>query len=147
MERDLAEFVSTLKRTGTAMCFPVGKSLTLALRRFGFEPGLEVILRFEKERVEICPRHSLEQVRKGLDSAARELKELRDRIQAYGRALPPAPDENPESPETLEAELLGLLECLLADDLDPAISKLQSVAELGEPPVPPPAGKARGRRG
>jgi hypothetical protein len=32
---------------------------------------------------------------------------------------------------SLEGELLGLLECLLSDDLDPAIQKLEGVDELG----------------
>jgi hypothetical protein len=136
METNLTELVSTVKTRGTTVCFRLGKPMAAALSRFGFEEGQEVVLRLGRERLEIRPRNRPEEVRAKLRLAAGELKELRDRIEAFTRDLPQSEDLELEDDESLEAELLGLLEVLVADDLDPAIAKLESVSKLGTPPRP-----------
>lgn len=142
MSADLSEFRSRLKKQGTMLCLPLGKSLSAALKRYGLEPEQEVVVRFRPERLEVRPRNRPEEIRVKLKEAMEELKSLRERIQGWARELPPAPDEALESEETLEGELLGMLECLLSDDLEPAIRKLESAGELG--PETSPKGRLRG---
>jgi hypothetical protein len=131
MSADLSEFRSRLKKQGTMLCLPLGKSLSTALKRYGLAPDQEVVVKFRPERMEIRPRNTPEEVREKLKGAKEELKSLRERIQGWTRELPAVSDEALESGETLEGELLGMLECLLADDLEPAIRKLESADELG----------------
>ncbi|MEO6193780.1 MAG: hypothetical protein ABIS20_12280 [Thermoanaerobaculia bacterium] len=132
---DLAEFKSKVTRQGTMLCFPLGKSLGIALKRYGFIPGQPVVVRFDRERLEIRPLNTPEEVRDKLRLAGGELKAFRNRMRALAKDLPPVSDEELEGEASLEGELLGLLECLLSDDLDPAIQKLEGVDELG--PVSP----------
>jgi hypothetical protein len=143
MVADLLEFESTLKRQGSVLCLPVGKSLELALRRHGFQSGQSVILRFAVERLEIRPRNTPEEIRDKLLSAAEEIRSFKARMLAFARDLPQVSDEELEEAENLEGELLGMLECLVADDLDPAIAKLESVTRLGPPPADEPPAQAR----
>jgi hypothetical protein len=133
---DLAEFKSKVSKQGTMLCFPLGKSLGIALKRFGFAPGQAVLVRFDQERLEILPMSSPEVVRDKLKQAAGELRAFRERMRNLVKELPSGSDEELEEDGTLEGELLGMLECLLSDDLEPALRKLESVDELG--PVPPP---------
>lgn len=136
MGADLTEFASKLKKQGTTLCVPLGKSLGTALRQFGFHPDQEITVRFGFERLEILPRDTPAQIRDKLKLAAAELRAFRERMASLARRLPPVLDEDLEAGESLEAELLGMLECLMADDLDPAIHKLETVGELG-PAVAP----------
>jgi hypothetical protein len=142
MAADLSEFRTRLKKQGTMLCLPLGKSLGTALKRYGLAPGQEVVVRFRPERLEIRPRNTPEEVRQKLKGAVQELRSLRERIQGWTLELPAVSDEALESGETLEGELLGMLECLLADDLEPAIRKLESADELG-----PASSKKHGPRG
>lgn len=125
MRGEISEFRSKLRKQGYNLCLPLGASLPMALKAFGYEVGQEVVVRFHHDRLEIFPRSSPELLReKVLD----ELKGFKERIEAYRKELPWAPEE-----ETLEAELQRLLERLVANDLDPAIAKLRSVALFGPP--------------
>ena len=108
------------------LCLPLGKSLGTALKRYGLEADQEVVVRFRRERLEIRPRNTPEEIRRKLKGAVEELRSLRERIQDWARELPSTPGEEPEGEETPEGELLGMLECLLSDDLEPAIRKLES---------------------
>lgn len=73
-----------------------------------------------------------EELLRKLAGDTRDLREIRERVQTYIDGLPKVSDEELEAQATLEAELLGLLECLVADDLDPALAKLESLAALEE---------------
>lgn len=130
MPVDISEFQTRLKRQGLMLCFPLGRSLGVALEHFGFQVDQEVVMRFGQERLEILPRTSTEAARDKMLSAAGELRSVRDRMQAIASSFSDVTDEELEKEETPEAELLGVLECLVADDLDPAIEKLESVASL-----------------
>lgn len=105
------------------LCLPLGKSLGTALKRYGLEADQEVVVRFRRERLEIRPRNTPEEIRRKLKGAVEELRSLRERVQDWARELPATPGEEPEGEEE---ELLGMLECLLSDDLEPAIRKLES---------------------
>lgn len=133
MPEDLTEFTTTVKKQGTMLCLSLGKTLGLALQRFGFAPDQPVVVRFSQQRLEIRPVASLESVRDRMLRSADELRAFRDKIRGLLDSLPRVTDEELESGDTPEAELLGTLECLISDDLDPAIRKLQSAERLKEP--------------
>lgn len=145
MAVDLSEFASTLKQQGTTLCLPLGRTLGLALSRFGFQPGQEVVVRFAHEKLEVLPRGSSREVRRKLTRAAEELRAFAEGMRTLLQELPEVPDDEPEKADTWEAEVLGMLECLLADDLLPAIEKLESVESWGPEPAPRP--KARRKAG
>lgn len=143
MVADRLEWESKLKRQGSVLCLPVGKSLELALKRHGFAPGQSVLLRFAPEGLEVRPRKTTEEIRGQLLSAAEEIKAFKARMLALARDLPLVSEEELEETDTLEGELLGMLECLVSDDLDPAIAKLESVTRLGPPPASEPPAQAK----
>jgi hypothetical protein len=133
MPEELTEFTTTVKKQGTMLCLPLGKTLGLALQRFGFAPDQPVVVRFSEQRLEIRPVASLGAVRDQMLRSVDELRAFREKMRGLLAALPHLTDELLESGETPEGELLGTLECLISDDLDPAIRKLQSVERLKEP--------------
>jgi hypothetical protein len=133
MPEDLTEFTTTVKKQGTMLCFPLGKTLALALKRFGFAPDQPVVVRFSEQRLEIRPAGSLGSIRDKMLHSVGELQAFRDKMQGLLQALPYVSDEELESGETPEGELLGTLECLISDDLDPALRKLRSVEKLRDP--------------
>jgi hypothetical protein len=133
MSEDLTEFMTTVKKQGTMLCLPLGKTLGLALSRFGFAPDQPVVVRFSEQRLEIRPVGSLGAVRDQMLGSVAELRAFREKMRGLLESLPRITGEEVESGESLEAEVLGTLECLIADDLDPAIRKLQSVEGLEDP--------------
>jgi hypothetical protein len=133
MPEDLTEFTTTVKKQGTMLCLPLGKTLGLALKRFGFAPDQPVVVRFSEQRLEIRPVASLGAVRDQMLRSVDELRTFRERMRGLLRSLPPVTDEQLESGEAAEVEILGTLECLISDDLDPAIRKLRSVERLKDP--------------
>ena len=133
MSEELTEFTTTVKKQGTMLCLPLGKTLGLALQRFGFVPDQPVVVRFSDQRLEIRPVASLGAVRDQMLRSVDELRAFREKMRGLLAALPHLTDEQLESGETPEGELLGTLECLISDDLDPAIRKLQSAERLKEP--------------
>jgi hypothetical protein len=143
---DLAEFKSKVSKQGTMLCFPLGKSLGIALKQSGFALDQAVVVRFDQERLEIRPLNSPELIRNKLRQEAVSFRALMERMRNLIQELPAVSDEELEEDGTLEGELLGMLECLLSDDLEPALRKLESVDELG--PVPPrhPGKAARNRK-
>lgn len=145
MDAELFEFAARLKKQGTTLCVPLGKSLGMALKRAGFRPDQEVTVRFGEERLEILPRDTPREIQGKLKLAGGELKAFRERMKSLATKLPAVSDDELEAEETLEGELLGMIECLISDDLDPAIHKLDTVDELGPDPAAPAKG-ARGKR-
>jgi hypothetical protein len=133
MSEDLTEFTTTVKKQGTMLCLPLGKTLGLALERFGFAPDQPVVVRFSAERLEIRPVGSLGSVREKMLRSVAELRAFREKMRGLLESLPRVPDEALESGGSPEGEILGTLECLISDDLEPAIRKLQSVERLEDP--------------
>jgi len=127
---DLSDFVSTLKMQRQMLCFPLGDSLPVALHIFGFRPGQDVLVSFEHERLEIRPRNTPREIQAKLQAGAAELRRFQARMQALLKELPAVSEDELAESETVESELLGTLECLINDDLGPAIQKLESVASL-----------------
>jgi hypothetical protein len=139
MNAELFEFASKLKKQGTTLSISLGQSLGIALKQAGFRPDQEITVRFGNERLEILPRDTPEQIRDKVKLEAVGLRAFRERILDLAKRLPAASEEDLEAGESLEGELLGMLECLVADDLDPAIHKLETVDDLG-----PEAGSGSG---
>ena len=101
---DLAEFKSKVTQQGTMLCFPLGKSLGIALKRYGFISGQPVVVRFDRERLEIRPLNTPEAVRDKLRLAGGELKAFRERMRALANDLPQVSDEELEGEMSLEGE-------------------------------------------
>jgi hypothetical protein len=133
MTADPSEFMTTLERQGSALCLSLGETLTAVLERHGFRLGQEVLVRFGQERMQILLRATVQEVRDELKLAGVELKRFEARMKELLDRLPAVSDEALEREESLEGELQGLLECLLADDLAPAIRKLESADAAGRP--------------
>jgi hypothetical protein len=133
MPENLVELTSRVTTQGTTLCFPLGKTLARVLDRFGFGLDEQVVLRFSDERLEIRRLNTPSAIREKLKHSAADLRAFTERMRGYARDLPAGPDEEVEPEATREGELLGMLECLIADDLDPAVQKLESVDELGGP--------------
>jgi hypothetical protein len=152
MSTELSEFASTLHTLGTVLCVPLGSSLEEILRQCGFHPDQEVIVRFGKDRVVILPRNTIEEILRKTKLAAGDLREVRERIWGLMEALPAATHEDvihedADREESPEEVLLGTLECLIADDLSPAIDKLESLKERDSSSAPvPEAGERRTSR-
>ena len=143
MPEDLTELKTTVKKRGTMLCFPLGKSLGMALERFGFALDQPVVVRFSEQRLEIRPVGSLGAVRDEMLHSVEDLQTFRNRMQGLLETLPHVTDEELEADATQEGELLGTLECLISDDLDPAIRKLRSVEKLRDPDRWRPTGKGK----
>jgi hypothetical protein len=133
MSVDPSEFTTTLEKQGPALCLPLGEALTAILERHGFRLGQEVLVRFGQERMQILLRGTVQEVRDELKLAGAELKRFEARMKELLDRLPAVSDEALEREESLEGELQGLLECLLADDLAPAIRKLEAADAAGRP--------------
>jgi hypothetical protein len=135
MSTDLSEFTTTLEQEGASLRLPLGERLAMALERFGFRPGQKVLVRFGQQRLQVLPCNTTQEVRDHLALAAQALRQVEGGMREQLIRLPTPSDEQLENEETsLEGELQGLLECLLADNLVPAIDKLESADRLGTPP-------------
>ncbi|HEV8580170.1 MAG TPA: hypothetical protein VGX68_13950 [Thermoanaerobaculia bacterium] len=133
MQSDLVEFASKLSKQGSWLRLSLGKSLGVALERFGFRPGQDVLVRLAWERLEIRPRNTPQEIQEKLKTAGEELQQFRERMQTLLGELPAETDDD-ELEGTLEGELLGCLQCLITDDLEPAIRKLEEAARWQPPP-------------
>jgi hypothetical protein len=124
------------------------------LAEMGLAQGTRVVVEATPGRLLLTPFWDVQAVRSDLGAIARDLAAIRGRLRRVAGLLPgpsgaglPNPvisvtPEMPEMPETLEtpemaevgADLLGTLECILADDLEPALAKLQEAVAvtLGE---------------
>jgi antitoxin component of MazEF toxin-antitoxin module len=108
------------------------------LAELGLGEGARVVVEVAPGRLLLTPYWDAAAVRADLHSIARDLAEVRRRLRRVTSLLPePAePDGAAEGAESTAevggADLLGTLECLLADDLDPALAKLQeALGSLG----------------
>ncbi len=146
MSREISEFKSKLAKQGYNLCLPLGASLPAALKAFGFAVGQDVVVRFRYDRLEIFPHSSPELLRDKLLGHVDDVKSLKERMLAYMKELPEISDEDLEAGETLESELMGMLECLVADDLDAAIQKLESVVQFAPPARAKPAAGRQSKR-
>ena len=139
MANDASEFDSTLEAQGTRLCLPLAAgTLEEMLERFGFCPDQAVVVRFAPDRLEVRPRNTPGEIQERFKRGAQELQQFADRVRSWAAEMPVLTEEELREEVTWQDEVLGMLECLLGDDLIPAIRKLESVDEL----LPPPAGRS-----
>src|SRR5262245_9584404 len=83
-------------------------------------------------RLVLAAPRNIRQVQSELWELARGLAELRDRLAELSRELPEPPDAmlRAEVPADVEADVQGTLQCIVSDDLDPAVEKLRAAAAV-----------------
>lgn len=136
MVNESSAFDSRLEARGNGLCLPLEGELEVVLERFGFHADQEVVVRLTPDRLEIRPRNTPGEIQVRMKRGALELQQLADRVKAWAEELPALPDEELGDEMTWAEEVRGMLECLLGDNLVPAIRKLETVDDL----LPPPAG-------
>src|SRR4051794_39107609 len=99
MSTDLSEFTTTLEQEGVSLRLPLGESLAKALERFGFRPGQKVLVRFGRERLQVLPCNTTQEVRDHLALAAKELRQIEGRMREELIRLPTVSDEQLENEE------------------------------------------------
>lgn len=71
---------------------------------------------------------------KGAEELLQKARKLKKEVRAFGREardfLRTRPEIAEDELEKLETDLLGTVECLLADDLEPALKKLDELEGL-----------------
>ena len=83
------------------------------------------------ERLEIRPRREVEDVQDGLGDLELQLRKLERSLRTLRSHLAePDPRKGSEGSPSLESELAVAIDCLLADDIRPAIGHLESAARL-----------------
>jgi len=107
------------------------------LAEMGVAPGTRVVLEATRGRILLSTFWDVQTVRSDLGTIARDLEEIRGRLRRVAGLLPEPggmgtakiPEEAPEI-ATVGADLLGTLECILADDVEPALAKLQEAVAI-----------------
>ena len=117
-------FVTRLRTGKRSLKLPLPGLSREDLERFRFGDGQEVRVRLTDERLEIRPRTDAEDVQDGLGDAALQMRRIERRLRTLRSHL-----REPESP-SLESELAVAIDCLLADEVLPAIAHLESAAGL-----------------
>jgi antitoxin component of MazEF toxin-antitoxin module len=103
------------------------------LTEMGIAEGARVVLETRSGRLLLTPFWDVRTVHSDLGTIASELEEIRARLRRVARLLPESAESPaPETPEMFAVgiDLLGTLECILADDLEPALAKLQEAVTL-----------------
>lgn len=71
---------------------------------------------------------------KGAEELLQKARKLKKEVRAFGREarefLRTRPEVDEDELEKLETDMLGTVECLLADDLEPALKKLDELEGL-----------------
>jgi hypothetical protein len=117
-------FVTRLQAGKRSLKLPLPGLSREDLERFRFEDGQEVRVRLTDERLEIRPRREVVDVQDGLGDAALQMRRIEKSLRTLRSHL-----REPESP-SLESEIAVAIDCLLADEILPAIAHLESAAGL-----------------
>jgi hypothetical protein len=117
-------FVTRLRTGKRALKLPLPGLSREDLERFRFGDGQEVRVRLTDERLEIRPRRDVVDVQDGLGDAALRMRKIERSLRTLRSHL-----QEPESP-SLESEIAVAIDCLLIDEILPAIAHLESAAGL-----------------
>jgi hypothetical protein len=128
-----------MRRTATVSADP-GEGVRVpsdCLAELGLGEGARVVVEAIPGRLLLTPYWDVQAVGADLGEIARDLEEVRGRLLQLAGLLPetavPEAAESALGPlkaESAGADLLGTLECILADDLEPALAKLQEAVAL-----------------
>lgn len=94
------------------------------LERFRFGDGQEVRVSLTDERLEIRPRRDVGDVQDGLGDAALQMRRIERSLRTLRSHLPAGESQ------AVESEIAVAIDCLLADEILPAIAHLESAAGL-----------------
>ena len=134
------DFVTRLRTGKRSLQLLLAGITTADLERFHFTDGQEVRVRITDERLEIRPRRDVHDVQKGLRDFAAQLRAMAGGLRTFRSHLPGLSAENGgEELEGVEAEVAAAIECVLTDEIDPAIARLDAAASLS----PEPSGEVR----
>ena len=117
-------FVTRLRTGKRSLKLPLSGLSREDLERFRFGDGQEVRVSLTDERLEIRPRRDVEDVQNGLGDAALQMRRIERRLRTLRSHL-----QEPGS-QALESEIAVAIDCLLADEILPAIAHLESAAGL-----------------
>jgi hypothetical protein len=123
-DQESREFVTRLWAGKRSLKLPLSGLSREDLERFRFEDGQEVRVRLTEERLEIRPRREVGDVQEGLGDAALQMRRIERSLRTLRSHL-----REPGSP-SLESEIAVAIDCLLADEILPAIAHLESAAGL-----------------
>lgn len=117
-------FVTRLRTGKRSLKLPLSGLSREDLERFRFGDGQEVRVRLTDERLEIRPRREVVDVQDGLGDLALKLRRIERSLRTLRSHL-----QEPSS-QTLESEIAAAIDCLLTDEILPAIKHLESAAGL-----------------
>ncbi|HWM93598.1 MAG TPA: hypothetical protein VN493_22760 [Thermoanaerobaculia bacterium] len=130
-DQETRVFVTRLRTGKRSLKLPLSGMSRKDLERFRFGDGQEVRVRVTDERLEIRPRRDVGDVQDGLGDLALQLRKLEMCLRTLRSHLsePVTRNERQEIP-TLESEVAVAIDCLLADEILPAIAHLETAAGL-----------------
>jgi hypothetical protein len=124
-------FVTRLRAGKRSLKLPLPGLSRADLERFRFGDGQEVRVRLTDERLEIRPRTEVGDVQDGLGDLTLELREIKRRLQTLRSHLRESgARELAGEISTVEAEVAVAIDCILTDEILPAIAHLESAAGL-----------------
>jgi hypothetical protein len=124
-------FVTRLRTGKRSLKLPLPGLSRADLERFRFGDGQEVRVRLTDERLEIRPRRDVGDVQDGLGDLALQLRRIERGLRTLRSHLqePGTRNRAGEIP-ALESEIAVAIDCLLTDEIRPAIAHLESAAGL-----------------
>ncbi|HWN42849.1 MAG TPA: hypothetical protein VNW71_11545 [Thermoanaerobaculia bacterium] len=124
-------FVTRLRTGKRSLKLPLTGLSQADLERFRFEDGQEVRVRVTDERLEIRPRREVGDVQDGLGDLALKLRRIERHLRTLRSHLrEPGTGERAEEIPAMESEVAVAIDCLLTDEILPAIAHLESAAGL-----------------
>lgn len=124
-------FVTRLQAGKRMLKLPLSGLTRKDLERFRLGDGQEVRVRLTDERLEIRPRRDVEDVQDGLGDLELQLRKLARSLRTLRSHLPePETREGDAGSASLESDLAIAIDCLLADDIRPALEHLESAVRL-----------------
>lgn len=124
-------FVTRLRAGKRSLKLPLPGLSRADLERFRFGDGQEVRVRLTDERLEIRPRTEVGDVQDGLGDLTLKLREIKRRLRTLRSHLQePGSREQAGEISTVEAEVAVAIDCILTDEILPAIARLESAAGL-----------------
>jgi hypothetical protein len=124
-------FVTRLRTGKRSLKLPLSGLSREDLERFRFGDGQEVRVRLTDEKLEIRPRRDVVDVQDGLGDAALQMRRIESRLRTLRSHLQEPSTGNPAGEsQSLESEIAVAIDCLLTDEILPAIAHLESAAGL-----------------
>src|SRR5688500_16717637 len=120
-------FVTRLRTGKRALKLPLMGLSRADVERFRFSDGREGRARVTDERLEIRPRREVGDVQDGLGDLALQLRSIERGLRTLRSHLQePGTRERADEIQAMESEIAVAIDCLLTDEILPAIAHLES---------------------